>query len=93
MKNKKGLLGLIIFGLIFIIIAAVGILYFQIKTDGLKFATGNIVIKLDYDDSDKDTNTTLNITDSNLTIIEEINQTKEPLSIKKGNLSLVHNNS
>ena len=86
MKNKRGLLLIITLILILVIFIALGILYFQLRTQGLKFSTGNIVIKIDYNNSEE--NTEKNTVDSNISIKEEeINKTNNTIIFFEENLS------
>jgi hypothetical protein len=91
MKSKKGLLGTIILSLLVFVVILSSFVYFQLRTDGLRFATGSVVINIDYNESDEapgqgiqtETNKT------NLTIIEPEGQ----IIITEENLSFTHNNS
>ena len=86
MKNKKGLFLIITLILILVIFIALGIFYFQLRTQGLTFSTGNVVIKIDYNNSEE--NTEKNTADSDISIIEgEINKTNNTIIFFEENLS------
>ena len=52
--NKSGLLGILAIAAVIILIIIFGLLYFQIKNEGLQITTGNFVIDIKYDDGSVD---------------------------------------
>ena len=79
---------MIILALLLFILIIFGALYYQLKTNGLRFATGNLIIDVNIDE----TKETKNIRDSNISIIEEdLNETNLSLIITENNKSLINN--
>ena len=90
--NKKGIIGAILLILIFIIIIVLVVFYIQLRTKGLEFKTGNIIVKINYNNTNEmDTNTTKH---NNISIIEEpiINDADSNLTHENNNIVVVYQN-
>jgi uncharacterized membrane protein len=47
-KNKRGLIGIVLLSVALVIIIIFGLIYFQVRTNGIQLKTGNIIIDINY---------------------------------------------
>ncbi len=84
MYNKKGIIFLLFFSILFAIIIIGALLYLKIRFGGLEFKTGNIVVNIDYEKEENLENDRLSEISYNISNIS-INQN---ISIRDHNITL-----
>ena len=83
MKSKRGILGTIILAVILALFIIGAFLYFQIRTKGIEFRTGNFIINIGYEKQ------VPNVTVSDSLQNETIeNKTEEGLVLDLNNLTI-----
>lgn len=85
MKNKRAILGTIFLAIILALLMLGGLIYLQIRINGLEFHVGNILINLKY--SPKEIQENNNISENEEIIINENNESELNLSLIEDNLA------
>jgi len=82
--ERKGLLGSLLIIVAVILLVVFGLLYSQIKRDGLKITTGKIVIDIHYDDNLADYSENNETNSTEISYNESQNDTIENISEEDG---------
>ncbi len=85
MKNKRAILGTIFLAIILALLMLGGLIYLQIRINGLEFHIGNILINLKY--SPKEIQESNNISGNEEIINNENNESELNLSLIEDNLA------
>jgi|SRR3989344_5927351 len=93
--NKKGFLATIFLALLIAAFLIVVFFYFKLRTSGLEFTTGNIIVNLKYNDTAKEAPEEVVGTGGNDALVNgvDVNNTMENDSYDNSNITVVEINS